>query len=180
MSVTSISNFDISTLSPEISFVVDTNVLYFVHSGYHSGDAKSNDYSNLIQSIISSGHKIKVSTLTVQEFLYIIENKEYRDYCNKNKKNTKQYTKKDFRRDTAERNNIKAKFKTILLELGIYEFEDSKVDSDMINRFVDESDSHTMDPVDYILINNCDIAKTIFISDDKDFQSVSSINVLTA
>lgn len=43
MSIISIDNFDISKFDKETVFVLDTNILYFVHSGYYLPDNKKNN-----------------------------------------------------------------------------------------------------------------------------------------
>ncbi len=181
MSVTKISKFDLSVVPKDTEFVLDTNILYYVHSGYSlPNSSECLSYSNLIQNILSNGYTIKVSSLSVQELLFSIENKEYQLYWKTNGINPKSYTKKDYRKDPVHRNSVKAKFKTVLMELNVYEKADATVTIPTINSFVDTLDSHCMDPMDYFLSNEFDCSKTIFISNDCDFQSLTSINVLTA
>lgn len=181
MSVTKISKFDFSVIPKDTVFVLDTNVLYYVHSGYSlPNNSECLVYSNLIQNIMSKGYTIKVSSLSVQELLFSIENKEYQLYWKTNGKNPKNYTKKDYRKDPIHRNNVNTKFKTVLMELNVYEKTDATVTLSTINSFVNTLNNHCMDPMDYILSNEFDSSKTIFISNDSDFQSLSSIHVLTA
>ena len=181
MSITKISNFDISTISKDTVFVLDTNVLYYVHSGYLlANSSEFLSYSNLIQSIMSNGYTIKISALSIQELLFSIENKEYQLYWMTNGINPKKYTKKDYRKDPIHRNNVKTKFKTVLMELNVYKQEDASIDLSMISCYVDTLESHCMDPVDYFLSDNFDNSKTIYISNDTDFQSLSKIQILTA
>lgn len=181
MSMTKISDFDISTISKDTVFVLDTNILYYVHSGYAlPNSVECQSYSNLIQNIMSNGYTIKISALSIQELLFSIENKEYQLYWKTNGINPKKYTKKDYRKDPIHRKSVKAKFKTVLMELDVYDHEDSVVNLSTIRCYADTLESHCMDPVDYILSDNFDRLKTIFISNDSDFQSLSTIQVLTA
>ena len=69
---------------------------------------------------------------------------------------------------------------TVLMELAIYKQEDSLVNLSTINCYANTLENHCMDPVDYILSDNFDSSKTIFISNDNDFQSLQNIQVLTA
>ena len=180
MPVTRINRFNLSSYPKETVFVLDTNVLYYVHSGYvMSTDAKSISYSNVIQTILNNGYSVQVSALNIQELLHIIEKKEYELYCFVNSINQANYSKKLYRRDPSQRSSLKVKLNTILSELSIYKLEDGAISVDLLNQFSVRFDSHKMDPIDYVLVNQYDVAKTVFISDDKDFQSIPSIHVLT-
>ena len=76
MGIVRAADFDLSKYSEETTFILDTNSLYFVHSGYYlPTDPKCICYSNLIQNIMSSGRTIVVSALNVQELLFGIEGK---------------------------------------------------------------------------------------------------------
>lgn len=181
MSIIKISDFDIATISENTVFVLDTNVLYYVHSGYYlPSDPKGAEYSNLIMDILNNDYTIVVSALSVQELLFGIENKEHLIYCQNNGLSPKKYTKKDHRKNASEKLIIKAKLKTVLAELAPYKLCDSAIHMTSLNNFVDEFHAHKMDPIDYILVNNYDTTKTIFVSDDKDFQSMPMLQVLTA
>lgn len=181
MSITRICDFDISSVSKDTVFILDTNVLYYVHSGYSlPSSTECLSYSNLIQNIMSNGYTVKVSSLSIQELLFSIENKEYQLYWRTNGINPKNYSKKDYRKDPIHRNNVKSKFKTVLMELDLYEKVDAAIELSTINCYVDTLESHCMDPIDYILVENCKNTNTIFISNDRDFQSITSIDVITA
>ena len=180
MSVTKINRFNINIYPQDTIFVLDTNILYYVHSGYvMSTDTKSKSYSNVIQTILSNGYSIEISALNIQELLHIIEKKEYELYCTVNSKNKAIYTKKIYRQDSSQRNLLKAKLKTILSELSLYELKDGEINVSELDKFVKDFNVHTMDPIDYVLINRYDSQKTVFVSDDKDFQSIPSISVLS-
>lgn len=181
MSIITSDKFDISTLSKDTQYVVDTNVLYFIHSGYKVSKHKSTTYSNIVSTILNQGCKLIISTLSVQELLHIIEKKEYRIFCDNNGKDPKHYTKKDFRQNLVERNKLKAKLQVVLCELSTYySLDDAEITNVRINDFINAYEMHRLDVIDYFLIKNYDKEKTVFISDDKDFQSVSEINVLVA
>lgn len=181
MSVTRINNFNIGICPKDTIFVLDTNVLYFVHSGYvMPTNAKSLSYSNVIQTILSNGYSIAVSALTIQELLHLVEKKEHELYCSSNSLSPQAYTKKAYRQDMTQRRLLKSKLSTILSELSLYKLEDGEIAINVLNQFSKEFDLHTMDPIDYALVKGYDLAKTVFVSDDKDFQSNSSICVLTA
>lgn len=181
MAVTKINDFNIGSYSADTVFVLDTNVLYYVHSGYYlPNDTKSILYSNVILTILTSGYAVKVSALSVQELLYGVENKEYLLYCQRNGLNSARYTKKQYRSDQTQRACVKHKLTTILSELSPYRLDDGSMQVSVLQQFVNSLSSHKMDPVDYMLTQCYDPAKTVFISDDKDFQTLTSIQVLTA
>lgn len=179
MSTVLTDDFDISKLDKDTLFILDTNILYFVHSGYYLPyNKKTIKYSNLIQKIIENNYKIVISTLNLQELYFGIENKEYNIYCKLNKKNPKKYNKKIFRQNIEERKNIKNKLLSISAELQNYIIDDSVINNVFLNKFIEQYDIHKMDPVDFILTNNYNINNTIFVTDDKDFLSIPSLNVL--
>ena len=108
MGVVRASDFQLSQYPEDTTFVLDTNILYFVHSGYyHPTDPKSIVYSNLIQQIVSGGGRIVVSALNLQELFYGIETKEYYIYLNANGLRPNAFTKKDFRKDPVQRQNLR-------------------------------------------------------------------------
>ncbi len=180
MTVKNNYNIDFSNISEDTIFVIDTNVLYFVHSGYTlQNSPKCQFYSNLIQRIMDEGFIIKISSLTVQELLYCIENKEYEMYRQANGLSKRNYSKKDYRKDVVNRNNVKSRFKTILMELSIYQIENAFINLSSLERFVDTLQNQHMDPVDFLLSENFDQTKTIFVSDDRDFSTLANISVFS-
>lgn len=182
MAVQNINKVNLSNYDKDFAFVLDTNILYFVHSGYYStSDFKPKRYSNLISSILSNGNKIIISVLSLQELFFGIENKEYLLYCNNNGLSKDTYTKKDFRKDNSQRSRVEGKLKTVLKEVEqVYLIENSNVTKDMLIKFVDDFEKHKFDPIDYILKCNFNFNKnTAIITDDTDFICDNSINVIT-
>lgn len=180
MPILHLQNFDISAIPQDTVFILDTNILYYVHSGYYiQSNNKVTGYSNLIQQLLNNGYNVTVSALSIQELLFGIENKEYMIYCNGAGLSSSNYTKKDFRKNVNQRVAIKSKFKAILSELSIYNIENGTVLSCVLEHFVDTFELHKMDPIDFILASNYDSEKAFFITDDRDFQSLTSINILT-
>lgn len=180
MSIIRIKDFNISSISNETTFVLDTNILYYVHSGYYIPSERNYlEYSNLIQQLITNDCCIRISSLSIQELLFGVENKEYRLYLQENSLNEKRYTKKDYRKNEKEKKKIHSKLNAILMELSLYEQDDSLVSMSFIKDYVNTFETHHMDPIDYIISCNYDCSKTIFITNDKDFQSISNINILT-
>lgn len=180
MSLIYSNGFDVSKFDSNTVFVLDTNILYFVHSGYYlPTDQKSRCYSNIIQQLMMSGFSIYISTLSLQELLYGIENKEYKIYCRANNLNTDTFSKKQFRNIPTQRNRVKSKLEQVMNELSIYQLQDGCIKSEHINEFVSTYEVHKMDPMDFALTKNNDIEKCVFVTDDNDFSSINSLDVLT-
>lgn len=183
MGIVRATDFDLSKYSKETTFVLDTNILYFVHSGYYlPTDPKCICYSNLLQTIVSDGRKIVVSALNLQELLFGIEGKEYNRYLVANGISKKTYTKKDYRKNLVERQNLKTKIKTVIAEISTaYNLTDGQINCSQVNNYADQLETHRYDPIDYILVDNM-LAQgnIVFISDDTDFQFDNRIELITA
>ena len=183
MGIVRAADFDLSKYSEETTFILDTNILYFVHSGYYlPTDPKCICYSNLIQNIMSSGRTIVVSALNVQELLFGIEGKEYNRYLSTNGISKYSYTKKDYRKNLAERQNLKTKLNTVIAEISTaYTLADGQINCSQVYNYADQLETHRYDPIDYILVDNM-LAQgnVVFISDDTDFQFDNRIELITA
>ena len=183
MGIVRVADFDLSKYPEETTFVLDTNILYFVHSGYYlPTDPKCICYSNLIQNIMSNGGKIVVSALNLQELLFGVENKEYYRYLGTNGLTKKSFTKKDYRKNHVERQALKTKIKTIIAEItNVYSLNDGMVSGDQVKMYADMLEVHHYDPIDYVLVDNMLAqGKVVFISDDTDFQFDNRIELITA
>jgi len=75
-----ISSTDLSTISNNDSFFIDTNVLSFLHYGYNPDPVKVNTYSTFISSLLKKDVKLYVSVFNLQELLHIVEKLEYFKY----------------------------------------------------------------------------------------------------
>lgn len=182
MSITKVADFLLENFSADTTFLLDTNVLYFVHSGYYMpSNPKSLAYSNLLQQLLTAGRKVVLSALNIQELLYGVENKEYDLYLHATRQNRQAYTKKEYRGNTVERAKLFSKMNTILAELSsTYECADAVVGYSQIGDFLHNLQTHRYDPIDYILVENYrGKGNIVFISDDKDFQADSTINLIT-
>lgn len=184
VSVTKVQDFNISIVPADKKFILDTNILYFVHSGYYlPSDQKSKTYSNLIQQIIRNQNTVLISALSLQELFFGVENKEYDKYCKANGITDKRiYSKKSFRRNMTERAKVQNKMKTILTEIvSVYKIIDGEIKESQVRAFVDEYLTYKYDPIDYMLVDNLfKKDNIIFISDDLDFQADTRIEIITA
>lgn len=181
MSVDKIRSFDLNAVDNEVTFILDTNILYFIHSGYYSSSSiKNTEYSNLVQQIIKKGNDLVVTSLNLQEFVFGIENKEYELYLDLTGKNRKSFTKKDFRKDPALRADVQAKIKTVMTEVkATYKLCDITVEAKEVESFMNDFTQYLYDPMDYLVVNATRQGNIIYISDDTDFQSDSRVSVLT-
>lgn len=181
MSVKRIGSFNLGAIDSTVSFILDTNILYFVHSGYYSRDFnKFKVYSNLLQQIMSKGNTLIVTSLNLQEFIFGIENKEYELHLSAMGKTKKNFTKKKFRKDAVLRANVQTKVKTALTEIkAIYEFRDVDISIASIDGFVSDYLKYRYDPMDYLVVEATNKENIIYITDDTDFYSDSRIEVLT-
>ncbi len=183
MPITKVSDFSLADFPADTTFLLDTNVLYFVHSGYYMPtNSKLQIYSNLLQQLLTNGRKVALSTLNVQELLYGIENKEYELYLERTQQSRYACTKKDYRRNVAERAKLFNKMQAMLTELlSTYECDDAVVERAQIEGFANNLTTHHYDPIDYVLVENYrQEDNVVFISDDKDFQTDGTINLITA
>ena len=182
MSINNIKTVDIAKILPEETFIIDTNVLYFLHSGYYSSSySKGRNYSNFIQKLVVNKNVLKISTASVQELLFGIENLEYKRYCELNSFNPISYTKKDFRADTNLRNNVLRKLKNVVGQLELtYNFVDCDITKEHIENFLLQFSNYRYDPIDYFVVDNMKQLSYInFITDDSDFKFDSTINIFT-
>ena len=180
MAITKADDLDLKSFPDETVFILDTNILYFVHSGYYlPTDSKSVIYSNLLQKLIDDNRDVVVSALSVQELLHLIERKSYEMY----KKNTGfKGSKKDYRSIPEERESLQRKMQTVLTELSTaYKLIDGEIREHQMSQFIEELLTHHYDPIDYALVDgSTSCGKVVFISDDVDFQFDSKIDLVTA
>jgi predicted nucleic acid-binding protein len=190
MAVQKIATTTISTLVKEQAFIVDTNILYFIHSGYYSTfDPKKKAYSDFIQKLITNGNKLIISVANLQELLHCIENKEYQLCCNKNNLNKKNpdntvsnpFSKKDFRANSSLRKSVQKKLQAVLVEIkSSYNLSDCAIVKEQIEDFLKQYDNHRYDPIDFVVVNNmAEDSHVNFITDDSDFTYDSNIHVFT-
>lgn len=190
MSVQKIDKVNTSIFTKSQTFVVDTNVLYFIHSGYYSTvNPKNKAYSNFVQKLIANGNTLIISVANIQELFYGIENKEYQIYCNTNNLDRKKadgtienpFTKKDFRADNILRKSVQQKLQLVLVELkATYNLTNCSISTEQIEDFLTQYDKHRYDPIDFIVVNNMAIDSHInFITDDGDFTYDTNIKVFT-
>lgn len=179
---TLMSSFNISEFS---KIILDTNVLLFVHGGYSPTPqerAKYNSYSNFISLLISHNMVIFVSPLTLQELFHVIEAKEYKLYLESNSLNRQAFTLKQFRSNQILRANVKSKIQSVYQQIkSAYEILDyTELKKYDVDNYVSTYDTHKFDPMDYILTKSFQYyVDTYYLTDDKDFLSDSTLEVIS-
>ena len=167
-------------------FFVDANILCFFHSGqiYKPSDkTKINIYSNFISHLMSNGNKLSITSLNLQEVLYVIEKTEWENYITKI---SQKISPKKYRAIQSERLNVKKKMSTAFNQIKEnYDIVDDAVTSQKIEDFILNLDTHYYDPIDHIAFNsrfangfNC-ITNDSDFKKDKIFSSNSQINLYT-
>jgi hypothetical protein len=191
MAVKKICSLKISDIGKDNLFILDINILYFIHSGYYITPGcrdynKYFSYSTFVSQLLSNGNKLYTTSANLQELFYGIENKEYFFYAhmkglNTNYKMPKYFSKKDYRWVVAEKNRLKLKFETIFKELNnTYLIFDTTIFSSSIRSYIDTFDIYHYDPIDYIMVDeSIKYSRLNFISDDSDFTCDSRIEVYT-
>jgi len=182
-----IRNVNISDISKNEIFAVDTNALFWTHYSKASSPYINKhpyqviEYPNFISQLIGNGNKIVTTTLNITELCNVTERNEYNIYKATN--NVKQLSLKDFRRLQAERSNYKSEIDTMIFEIKtVYDnqIEVIEINDDIINLYKNELCQNSCDVFDYIAIEHLKkIGINNYITDDKDFSSVSGINLYT-
>ena len=178
--------YDINTLdTTKIKnnvFVIDTNVLYWMHySRCHIVDKIGNQtiiYPRFIKDLISNNNKVVTSSCNISELVNLIEKKEHEIYKNTNSS----ITKKHFRSLSSERIKVKSELESVLLQVkSIYDIQDLFFKSSEIESFVSEFENHKCDSIDFIVINHVINNGLInFVTDDLDYITIDNLNVYTA
>ena len=178
-------------ISPDAEFLLDTNVLYFIHAGYlvsptSPSAAKCAQYSSFVSNLLASGFCLCTTAANIQELLHLIEKKEYQLYCNNHRLSTHPgpnfYSKKDYRGNSAERAILARRLSVVLAQIeSTYCIIDVALQKNGIKSFVGTFPTHRYDPIDYVVVeDNIAAGRIHFISDDRDFQSDTRIQIWTA
>ncbi|MBE2895736.1 type II toxin-antitoxin system VapC family toxin [Pasteurellaceae bacterium HPA106] len=179
MGIMKISNISKSSLSGQ-KFFVDTNI--WIYQTYVSGaflsehsQKKAIKYSDFIQQVLSNNGKLFTSSLCLSELAHVIEKKSFENY----KVNNPNITLKKFRGIKTEREKV--------ISIVSLAWEDIKSISTIIeinitkdngNHIIDKLREAPLDAYDayYLLIMENNKISNI-LTDDKDFQTVQSIDV---
>jgi predicted nucleic acid-binding protein len=171
--VVNIKDVNISEISEADSFVVDTNVLLFIHYPQPNPEAqnKANEYSKFISILKKRGCKVVVSSLNLQEAFYAIET-----ICWKNWEMYNGRNRKGFRAVRGERKKVKNNQSAFLSQIkSNYDVSDDNIARCVLTDYVHTLESHRYDPIDYVVANSY---KTHgIITNDSDFVHDVNVNV---
>lgn len=168
-------------------FAVDTNALIWTHYSKASSPHINKhpyqviEYPNFISKLMSNGNKIVTTTLNITELCNVTERNEYRIYKAINKKSSLSF--KDFRKIQTERINYKNEIDTMIMEIkAAYDnqIEIINVSAEIIENYRKELCQNSCDVFDFIAIEHLKkLGIHNYITDDKDFATVSDINLYT-
>jgi len=183
--VCDISSFPIDKIADNMTFAVDTNVLYYMHYTKATTYEKVSEYQSLyyprfINALLDKDVKLVTTIHNVMELLYIIEDTEFDIYKEIN--GTADLSKKNYREIISERNIIKTELDTAFLQIkNIYGILNFEIEVLKIDEFIDCFSMHKCDNYDYLIIEYLKSkGYNNFITDDRDFLSIDGVNVYTA
>lgn len=165
----------------DMSFGIDTNILYWMHysKGSFAKNYQTSIYPSFLANLIASGNTLYTTIYNISELLYIIERNEYKQFKNSTKK---KISKKVYRGIPSQRESLKSEYKSVLNQVeSIYKIHDFEINIVGVKSFTTELSSHLCDNFDYLIIN--ELKKqgiNNFITDDSDFKSIEDINLYTA
>jgi predicted nucleic acid-binding protein len=168
-------------------FAVDTNALIWTHYSKASSPHINKhpyqviEYPNFISKLMSNGNKIVTTTLNITELCNVTEHNEYRIYKAINKISSLSF--KDFRKIQTERMHYKNEIDTMIMEIkAAYDnqIEIINVSDEIIENYKKELCQNNCDVFDFIAIEHLKkLGIHNYITDDKDFTTVSDINLYT-
>lgn len=139
------------------------------------------EYPNFISKLMSNGNKIVTTTLNITELCNVTEHNEYRIYKAINKISSLSF--KDFRKIQTERMHYKNEIDTMIMEIkAAYDnqIEIINVSDEIIENYKKELCQNNCDVFDFIAIEHLKkLGIHNYITDDKDFTTVSDINLYT-
>jgi predicted nucleic acid-binding protein len=191
MGAIEISKVDINAVGSTEAFVLDTNVLYFIHHAFYmtggQNQIKNVIYSDFVSKLLSRGNRLYVSAGNLQELMHLLEKKAYELYLSVNGyspdyRKSNYFSIKEYRRSPTERaavkNQLNVAFHQVISSYGVF---DCPILHDDIKAMINDYDKHRYDPMDYVTVTTCKRKRLLnFISDDSDFRHDSSINVYYA
>ena len=180
-----IRGFDISTLSKDEVFAVDTNALIWTHYSKASNPKLKNhsyqviDYPNFIAQLLGNGNKILTTTLNITELCGVVERNEWNIYKAVNGK----IGLKDYRKLHAERIAYQREIDTMLKQIKLSynnQLEVVRVDEAIIEKFKNNICANSCDIFDFAIIEHLKaIGVKNYISDDKDYSTIDNIILYT-
>lgn len=165
-------------------FFLDTNVLYWYANPRFASPsvlaAHSRIYYDFIDRLVAAGNPLVTSIYNLTELLNVIEKNEFDIYAEIQKPTI--VSKKDFRRNPAERVKLKQIMLTTLNNVkSICTVKEFDFTENTINNFVDSFTEHRCDVFDYCILQDCIGSGYVnVVSDDDDFSTMEKITLYTA
>lgn len=186
--IVNIKGVDITNVSKDEVFAIDTNVLVWAYYSkasspeLHTPLYQVIDYPDFIAKLISNGNRIVTTNLNITELLGVIERSEYRIYKAVNSCGSLKF--KDFRGMGSERANYKSEIDTVMLQINATfnnNIEIVDITEEKIKEFQMNVCGNKCDVFDYIVIEHLKENGIVnYVTDDKDFSTIDGINLYTS
>ena len=182
--ITDIANY--MPIDNSKKFCLDTNVLYwYTYPRYtlfsnRGTEIRGQGYYDFVDKLVANGNPLITTRYNISELINIIEKHEYDIFCAEH--SNLPYTKKDFRRISQQRQQLKQTLKITMSNVNsICTVADFNFTENILNECIDTLDKHRCDVFDFAILsyfknNNL----TNIITDDSDFSSVDGIHLFTA
>jgi len=173
--VIDIQHFDISSVSKEDSFILDTHVLLYIHRPQIDKQGIAGEYSKFIQQLMQKKCSLIVSSINLQEALNVIECSCWERYNNGLSK-TKKVSRKVFRGIISEREKVKVEQITFMNQIKqFYDIKAENISENELTDYTDNLERHRYDPIDYIV--SAHYKEIGIITNDTDFTCDADANV---
>lgn len=167
-------------------FFVDTNVWYWLTYSQASVTVRSSqvrDYPNYIKKIQSAGSRLVRCNLILAELAHLIEDTEYRFFCDAQGYDPEKFSRKEYRHNTpsTERDNVTYEIESVWQQ--VQQFSDTfplSIDDSTANTFITDLKTHRLDGYDLFYLDAIRKNGVQILTDDGDFSTVPDITVFTA
>ena len=167
------------------TFFVDTNVWYWLTYSQASVNARTyqvNDYPNYVKKIRGVNAQLLRCNLSLAELAHIIEDTEFRIFCNNRGWDPSVYPKKEFRHNFAlERANVVKEIESAWTQVQQFSNAFSiTIDDGAANTFITDLKTDKLDGYDFFSLSVLRRNGVPILTDDGDFATVPGITVFTA
>ena len=175
--VIDIQRFDESKVSSANTFVVDTNILIYLHRPQIDKKDIAEKYSTFVNKLRKIGCTLMVSSLHLLEALNAIDKTCWERHKAGLQKN-KIISRKFFRAIPEERVKVKAEQSNFLRQVvQFYKIKPECVSLDDMVHYSDSLDTHYYDPIDFVIASHYNTFG--IITDDQDFTHDINISTYT-
>ena len=186
-STVDIRGIDISRISKDEVFAVDTNALVWTHYSKASDPSLNKhpyqviEYPNFLAKLLGNGNKIVTTALNLTELCGVIERNEWKIYKAIN--GIVRLNLKDYRKITSERATYMNELDTILKQIKLSynnQLEIVNVDESIIQKFKNSICTNSCDVFDFAIVEHLKaMGIKNYISDDKDYSTMDGIVLYT-